>query len=211
MTTYDPRVHHRRSIRLNGYDYSGAGMYFFTACTHDRAPLFGWIRDDQMERNDFGAVIQRHWLALPQRFPTVRLDAFVIMPNHVHGIILLTESAGTDPTRSFPNATEVISYPKEGGGTPPLQKPRLGSVLGYFKHEAAKEINVLRRTPCLPVWQRGYFERVIRDEDGLRLAREYVYNNPLRWSIDRDNPDFSPKPERTPISYDCARSSTPDD
>jgi REP element-mobilizing transposase RayT len=208
MTIFDPNVHHRRSIRLKGYDYSSGGMYFFTACTHDRVLLFGRIHEGQMEESDFGAIIRQHWTALPQRFLTIKLDAFVVMPNHVHGIIVLTESVGAGSHRTSSNATGLVSSGEEGGGTPPLQKPGLGSVIGYFKHQAAKQINIRRRTPGLPVWQRGYFARVIRDEDGLRIAREYVYNNPLHWSVDRDNPDFTPQSAQTPNSYDCLRSQT---
>jgi len=102
---YDPNRHHRRSIRLKNYDYSQAGAYFVTICTHGHIHLFGEVVDGEMRLNPFGEIVQAVWFDLPQHYGHVQLDAFVVMPNHVHGIIVLTADpvvgAGLNPAPTY--------------------------------------------------------------------------------------------------------------
>lgn len=163
----------RRSLRLGGYDYAHAGAYFVTVCTEGKVCLFGEIVRDEMEWSHMGRIVHETWVALPEHYVDVRLDAFVVMPNHVHGVIVLTESsvgAGLRPAR-VPNT---------------VRQP-LSEVVRAFKGFSARRINELRGTPGKPVWQRGYYEHVIRDEDEWRRVREYIANNARRWEMDREN------------------------
>ena len=151
---YRPQGLHRRSIRLQGFDYSQAGAYFITICTHNRA-LF--LQAERVQE-----VVRSAWHDLPVRFPSVVLDEFVIMPNHVHGIISLRGAASGAPT--------------------------LGRVVRAFKSVSAITANEALGRSGQPFWQRNYYEHVIRDEEELNAVRRYVRENPLRWSDDPDNP-----------------------
>jgi REP element-mobilizing transposase RayT len=174
----NPQRHHRRSIRLRGYDYSQAGAYFVTVCTHDRMCLFGEIMDRQMRLNAAGRVVEQCWNQIPEHFPHVELDEFVVMPNHVHGIIVIAETVGAIHES-------------------PLQSPRerrqmlLPKIIGRFKTNTAKRINEMRDTPGTSVWQRNYYEHIIRNVESLNGIRKYSMNNPLQWALDRENPDMS--------------------
>ena len=143
----------RKSTRLRGYDYATAGAYFVTVCAREHARLFGAVVHDEMKPSRVGRIVEGCWAAIPDHFPIVRLDAFVVMPNHVHGIVWLPRA----------------------GHAPPL--PLL---IGSFKSAASREAG--RR-----LWQRSYYDRVIRNEAELRLLREYVADNPLRWTLDEEN------------------------
>jgi putative transposase len=173
----NPECHHRRSIRLRGYDYSQAGAYFITICTHERIRLFGDIMNGEMRLNDAGRVVQMIWDELPNHYSGVETDAFVVMPNHIHGIILITETVGAIHES-------------------PLQSPRerrqmlLPKIIGRFKMNTAKRINEMRHTPGAPLWQRNYYEHIIRDEESLNRIREYIANNPTQWELDRENPNM---------------------
>jgi REP element-mobilizing transposase RayT len=150
-------VRRRDSLRLASYDYALPGAYFFTACIAGRACLLGSVVDDRMVLNAFGDAVRRCWDELPHHVPGTGLDAFVVMPNHVHGIIL---------------------------HDPPLH---LGIAIGLFKSASGRMFNEVRRTPGERVWQRGYFEHVIRNDAELTDLRRYVTENPLRWALDREN------------------------
>ncbi len=169
---YDPECHHRRSIRLKGYDYTQPGTYFVTLCTRDRKFLFGDIVNGAMCLNDAGRLIADAWKWLSIQYPYVMLDEYVVMPNHLHGII-------------------VIADHRRGGSrtapTPIRRKP-LGGLIGAFKTTAAKHVNRIRNTPNQPIWQRNYYERVIRNENELDRVREYIISNPARWAFDSENP-----------------------
>ena len=181
----------RRSIRLKGYDYSQAGAYFVTIVTQGRVCLFGDVVGDTMQLNGAGRLAQAAWEGLPRRFPGIGLDTFVVMPNHVHGIIVIDESVG---------ASLVGSQDGDHAGMPDGERattrvaPTLGDVVGAYKSivtvEYARGVraNGWRRFRGR-LWQRNYYEHVIRDERELHLAREYIVNNPLQWSLDRENPD----------------------
>jgi putative transposase len=191
---FNSDVHHRRSIRLKHFDYSQAGAYFFTICTRNRECLFGEIKDETMRLNEMGTVIQTVWSALPARYPNVALDACVVMPNHVHGIIVIvrneTDSVGAIhelPLRHSDHELSLQRLPPQND----LSRRRrmlIPKVVGFFKVNTAKEINRIRNTPGIPVWQRNYYEHIIRDEGELQRIRAYIAENPLRWQWDEENP-----------------------
>jgi len=164
--SYVPERRHRRTIRLPGYDYASSGAYFVTLVAKDRECLF--------ENDANRAAVERAWLALPATNTHVKLDTYVVMPNHFHGILWLD-----DPRRG-------------GSRTAPTDasKPRkpLGRLIGAFKTTSTKAINLLRDSPGVPVWQRNYYERVIRNEDELNRVRQYILDNPANWDEDVENP-----------------------
>jgi putative transposase len=175
-----PRESKRKSLRLSGYDYSQAGAYFVTICTHGRKSLFGRVVDDEIYLTEPGRVVYRGWQELNFKYPTIQLDYFTVMPNHVHGIILLVGAGSPRP--------EIPSL-QLGGETPPLQKnPDLSRIIGYFKYQSTKRINAARQTPGVKVWQKGFYDHVIRDDESLNRIREYIATNPSRWDMDRENP-----------------------
>jgi REP element-mobilizing transposase RayT len=164
--------HHRRSIRLKGYDYTQAGAYFVTICTQDRACLFGDVVDGQMRVNECGQVVADSWLWLSVRYLHVDLDEWVVMPNHLHGIIILTGPDDRGGSRTAPTEN---------------RKP-LGRLIGAFKTISTKRLNGLRNAPRVPVWQRNYYEHIVRSEESLTRIRSYITDNPARWDEDRENP-----------------------
>jgi putative transposase len=180
---YDPNKHHRRSIRLKGYDYSQAGAYFVTMCAQHRELLF--VPDDVID------MLQRWWDKLPEKFPGVETDAFVIMPNHVHGIIVV----GVDP-RVNPGPRDDPSSGQSRGIAPtidPTTAPTLGEMIQWFKtmttNEYIRGVKDLNWTPFPgKLWQRNYYEHIIRSEIALNAIRQYISNNPSKWEQDRDNP-----------------------
>jgi len=175
--SYDPERHHRRSIRLRGYDYAQAGYYFVTMVAHQRACLFGEIADGQMRVSACGEIVQEEWTRSPQVRAEIDLDVFMVMPNHLHGIVVIRDDVGAHGRAPLP----------PGGG--PRRAPRsLGSLVAGFKSAVTKRVNEVRGTPRLPVWQRSYYERVIRNERELEAIRQYIVDNPTRWAGDAENP-----------------------
>lgn len=169
---FDPDIHHRRSIRLSGYDYSQQGAYFVTVCIQNRECLLGKIVDGKMMLNGAGKIVQSAWDDLPRRFPNVTLDAFTIMPNHVHGIVVIQQNVGAGQALPLGAASSA---------------PTLGDIVRVFKSIPAISINrLLSRTG--PVWQRNYYEHIIRDENDLFRIRQYIADNPARWDEDENNP-----------------------
>jgi REP element-mobilizing transposase RayT len=196
MSKFDPQRHHRRSIRLKGYDYAQPGAYFVTICTQDRACLFGEIVDGKMVLNVLGRVAATHWERIPRRTTHVELGTWVVMPNHVHGIITITDDDGRGealPARSG-SATDVMhsdmdgSTKHRGSNASPLQPGSLGAIIGNYKSITTRRINKMRHTPGERVWQRNYYERVIRNQRELEAIRQYIADNPLQWDLDHDNP-----------------------
>ena len=182
--TKEPDIRRRRSVRLRDYDYASAGAYFVTICTHGRACLFGDVLDGEMCLNGYGRIVLEEWLRTEVIRQEVALDVFQVMPNHVHGIVL------------FQPEGPAISYAAESGnvvgahGRAPLRRaPRsLGSLIAGFKSSATRRINETRGAPGAPVWQRNYYEHVIRSEDELDRVRAYTQGNPGKWSEDVENP-----------------------
>ncbi len=201
---YDPEKHHRHTIRLRGYDYTQAGAYFVTLCTQDREHLFGEVVDGEMRLNEYGFIVREEWFRSADIRREIELfaDEFVVMPNHIHGIVWIMESTGVGATgvgatgvgATGVGATGVGATGVGATGRSPLQEqPRgpakrsLSSFIAGFKSAAAKRINERRGMPGTPVWQRNYYEHVIRNEDSLDRIREYIMTNPLRWHLDREN------------------------
>jgi REP element-mobilizing transposase RayT len=184
--TENPARHHRRSIRLRDYDYSQVGAYFVTVCTHNRTCLFGDVVDGEMVTNDAGRIVQAIWKALPLHYPGVALDEFVIMPKHVHGIIVLDSGVGAQfiaPLGSGGAINRALTTDALSASDRP---PTLGDIVRGFK---ARSTRLLRRDRGYQrVWQRNYYEHVLRDKGSLSRVREYISNNPLHWAFDRENP-----------------------
>jgi REP element-mobilizing transposase RayT len=189
---FGPEKHHRRSIRLKGYDYAQAGAYFITICAYQRACLFAQVENGTVVSSPYGRLAEQCWQVLPRDFPRVELDVFVVMPNHLHGIIVLAGCHTAGRGEAFarrppqPRSTPANASPlRSAYGTQPGS---LAAIVQNFKSVSTRKINRTRATPGMPVWQRNYHEHIIRDEDELSRIREYVVNNPLQWALDRENP-----------------------
>lgn len=179
IMTFDPEIHHRRSIRLQHYDYAQAGAYFVTICVQNRTCLLGTISEGQTWVNDHGKIVNECWNDLPDHYGQVVLDEFIVMPNHVHGIIILSDDkvgAGFKPALT-------------GEPAPTNRNHGLPEIIRAFKTFSARRINQTRNTPGMSVWQRNYYEHVIRNDDDLNKVREYIINNPAGWDKDKENPD----------------------
>lgn len=199
--SYNPLIHHRNSIRLKGYDYASPGAYFVTIVTHHpplrgscchqnldgnmnregrRAWLFGEIVDGEMRLNDIGEIARDEWLVTPAIRPEIALDEFVIMPNHVHAIITIM-----DNDNGFVGAQRRCApthTPKTN-----VQPGSIGAVIRAYKSAVTTRINQSRGTPGAPVWQRNYWEHIVRDAVELSRIRQYIHNNPVQWEMDIKN------------------------
>ena len=174
---FDPARHRRRSIRLRGYDYSLAGAYFVTICTQRRARLFGRVINGEMMLSEAGRMVVATWNGLPEHYYNVELDAFIVMPEHVHGIVVLNAGvavvgaavavvgAGFKPA---PTATAAAHRHRHG----------LSEIIRAFKTFSARRINSFRNLPGHAVWQRNYYEHIIRNAAALNRIRRYIENNP---------------------------------
>ena len=167
----------RRATRLYGYDYAQTAGYFVTMCVQHQGCLFGKIIDGQTQLNETGKIVVECWRRIPQHFSSAELDVCVVMPNHIHGVILLDTRGTSLPPRSQPNRSGEVS------------SPTLGQVVAYFKFQSTKYINEHRDMPGARVWQRNYYDHVIRDERDLQRIRQYVTDNPMRWELDLLHPN----------------------
>lgn len=181
-------IHRRRSLRLKDYDYAQAGTYFVTVCTQNRECLFGEVVEGEVQLNEIGRMVASVWQAIPDHYPHVVTDEFVVMPNHMHGILFFDHpavGAGLVP------ALEGSIDPNRA--TTRVAPTMLGDVVGAFKSRATVGyIQGVKNCGWPPfagrVWQRNYYEHVIRNEDDLARIREYIASNPLQWALDRENP-----------------------
>jgi len=153
--SYNPEIHHRRSIRLQGYDYTNAGIYFVTICCHQRQHLFGEIDNGKMKISAIGQIVSNLWQKIPQSFPNVELDGFILMPDHLHGIIIISESK---------------------------EKSSLANIIQNFKSISSRTINRINKSYGISIWQRNYYERIVMTEQELKKLREYIENNPANWT-----------------------------
>lgn len=191
---------HRRSIRLKGYDYAQAGAYYVTVCTHERGHLFGDVVNAEMVPTAMGASAQRCWDAIPEHMPMVALDEFIVMPNHVHGIIVIGDvaivgrgtvgAANSPPLRNAGPADDPVD-------TPPPDIPRrtsvaimvpnsLGHIMQTFKAAVSRQVVRDGLMPRgTPIWQRGYYEHIIRDGADHERIADYIRDNPANWNNDR--------------------------
>ena len=177
---YNPKPIHRKSIRLKNYDYSQRGLYFVTTCVQNRKYLFGEIVDTVMSLNDAGQMIQSQWQALPQRFQQINLKEFIVMPNHFHGIIEI--AIGTPLVVARSTDSQEVS-------------PTVGDIVGAFKSisthkyiSGVKTKNWQRFDKRL--WQRNYWEHIVRNESEYHLIAEYIDNNSIMWNKDKLNNDL---------------------
>jgi REP element-mobilizing transposase RayT len=192
---FHPDIHHRRSIRLKNFDYSGNGAYFVTLCTHDRSCCF-----EQFEQ--LRGMVEAQWQNLPKRFLCVALDAYIIMPNHFHGIIVI----GRDTPCGYPDSGHEQEGPPQQEGHPqgvPLRNPAIGEIVGAFKSLCVNAwLKIIKDEKIDAIgkfWQKNYYEHVIRNDGELERIRRYIVENPLKWDSDRENPS-SKKAQQPPLS-----------
>ena len=208
---YNPQIHHRRSIRLKGFDYTQPGAYFVTFCTYQRDEILGEVLYGEMKLSALGKIVQEEWFRTAQIRKEIQLfdDEFIVMPNHGHGIIWIIETVGADGVRpdngdqpdggvrpdngvrSTKKDTRGENRDAHGGnqdarGASLRRVPRsLGSVMAGFKasvtSRAKRELNIAG------IWQRNYYDRIIRNDRELENIQWYILNNPLNWQLDRDN------------------------
>lgn len=212
---YDQERHHRRTIRWEGYDYALAGAYVVTIVTAGRKSLFGTVVDDEMIPNEIGKIVEEEWWRSAEIRPEMTMDAFIVMPNHLHGIVTINrnvsesvsvgahgcapgpheaqsdwETIGSEQGKVRTNGHRRTKAGLQQGrahGRVPLRAPRtLGSFVAGFKSAATTRINVVRGTPRMPVWQRGYHDRVIRGQDEHDKFCWYIEQNPATWLRDRE-------------------------
>lgn len=158
----------RKSPRLQGYDYSQSGAYFVTICSHQRQHIFGHIKDSVMILSEAGKIAEARWLALPQHHADMELDAFVLMPNHVHGIVIIHGEAPAPPMTNH------------------LRPKSLGTIIGSYKSSVTRHIrDTLSEFENEIIWQERYHDHIIRNENELNIIRQYVYSNPARWQNDQ--------------------------
>jgi REP element-mobilizing transposase RayT len=195
---FDPQKHHRKSIRLPDYDYSQPGAYFITVVTYQRVCLFGEIVDSEMRLSAMGQITEEHWRLIPEHFPHVELGAYVVMPNHVHGIIVIRTHENGMATNSSPSVgashwdaptqwiapipnARTINGPKRGS---------IGAIIGAYKMSVTrriqKDVSGLAVSPP-NIWQRNYYEHIIRNAEEHNRIHKYIESNIANWAIDNEN------------------------
>lgn len=170
---FDSQKHHRRSIRLKEYDYSQEGAYYGTIVTYQRDCLFGEVMNEEMILNEYGKIADECWRAIPEHFSFVELGAHVVMPNHAHGIIHIRRCT------IYRAPTDMEKF----------QKPVMGSLPTIVRtYKAAVTRRIGRELNATGIWQRNYYDHVIRDEKDLQNKTDYIEANPMLWNEDDDNP-----------------------
>ena len=193
MNNYNPQIHHRRSIRLKEYDYSLAGAYFITICCEDMICRFGHIENKIMILNEYGAIANNEWIKLCERFSNLELDAFQIMPNHMHGIIILNPPAVRAALAAAPNVaidiadtnTTDITIDKKAEASP---APTVGDIVGAYKSlvfNGCLDLYKMKNEKMGKLWQRNYYEHIIRNEQSYQNISNYIINNPSKWEEDK--------------------------
>jgi len=191
--TYDPKIHHRRSIRLQGYDYSQNGAYFITLCAQDRKPIFGKIVSGEMQLSPFGIIVRDEWLKTAEMRKNIEMDEFVVMPNHFHGIIVIDDRGWA--RLEMNGAADLGTGTVHRAPTPIIErfgKPTsntIPTIIRGFKAAVTKQINTIQINAGVynmpeRIWQKNYYEHVIRNETSLNKIREYIMSNPLNWKED---------------------------
>ncbi|WP_028298709.1 transposase [Olivibacter sitiensis] len=184
--SFNPNIHHRRSIRLKGYDYAQTGAYFITLCCQKRAHLFGEIVNGKMILNEYGLIAHDEWENTLEIRPNISLGAFVIMPNHVHGILIINDSG--EPPSTTPKEENKFKSPSK----------TIGAIIRGYKGATTKRIKRLISTGespissgapkidlSTPIWQRNYYEHIIRNEKAFYNISNYIINNPAKWAEDK--------------------------
>jgi len=177
MRNRDSSLKSRRSIRLPGYDYRQSGVYFVTLCTYQKAKLFGTVVDGELKLNDLGEVVSEEWQLIPRHRRNVLIDQFVVMPNHFHGLVI-TDSCYTNESRGH-NSLQDVKPPRT------LSAGSLGAIVGQFKLAVSRQAKYRRLHPYKSIWQRNYYDHIVRNEASLKDIRRYIVENPARWRDDR--------------------------
>jgi putative transposase len=172
-----PPSRQRHSPRLKDHDYAQQGTYFVTICTYNRVHVFGNVVEMNVELNTLGCVAESCWRDIPKHFPNVVLDEFVVMPNHVHGLIFISDDSfvGTRHAVSLPDTREAFSAPVPGS---------LSTIVRSYKSAVTNQINRIRKI-TEPVWQGRFYDHIVRTETSLNRLREYILQNPARWEHDK--------------------------
>jgi len=194
---------HRSTLRLREFDYSTPGAYFVTICTYHKTCFLGDVRDDRMLLTNVGSMVHATWSELPDHYPAVHTDAFIVMPNHIHGIIVLNgdhisppaDGQAWEPAPTFGHRD--ASPLADGQAWEPAPTFGLPDIIHRFKSLTTRQFAPLahdrdQRPVRSHLWQRNYYEHVIRDDNALQRIREYIANNPLSWALDRENPSARP-------------------
>ncbi len=179
-----PGLPDRRSVRMRTYDYATAGIYFVTVCTHGKRCVLGRVTNDRVVLSRIGAIVDECWRAIPEHFAGVELHEFVVMPNHLHGLIILPEAPRAQ--HAVPLRNKDVLAPERSFGA--MRPGELSAIVRSFKSACTKRVNRLRRTSGRTLWQRGYYEHVVRDADDLEQLQRYIIENPLSWVLNRENP-----------------------
>jgi REP element-mobilizing transposase RayT len=210
--TYNPTIHNRRSIRLQGYDYSLSGAYFLTICTYKKEHVFGEIVNGEIKLNLIGQYALQQWNKIPQRFPIVELEEFIIMPNHIHGIIIIRNGRCEGLDYGPPNSKRDSLSDRRGEGSdntpriPPkvsLSDPSplhqnqpqsngtrpgsVGAIVQNFKSSTSRKINTMPGMKNIKIWQVNYYDHIIRNEEDHARIVEYIQKNPVQWDQDELN------------------------
>ena len=200
---YNPKIHNRRSIRLQGYDYSHAGAYFITCCCHDRKCWFGKIENDDMILNEYGMVAYNEWIKLTERFSNFELDVFQIMPNHIHVILVLNDVGASlaDAQKSLADAQKDLQANRATARVAPTMETKsktVGDIIGAYKSLVANKCLEIFKLKCVgaglapaqipmmgKLWQRNFYEHIIRNEKSYQTISNYIINNPNNWKDDK--------------------------
>lgn len=173
---YNPLIHNRNSIRLQGYDYASEGAYFLTICTYQNHQLFGKIENDIMLLKKFGQLVRDEWEKSTIIRAEIELGEYVIMPNHMHAIVFINKTNCTGVRPNAPNDQNTFSG---------LKPKTIGSLIAGFKSSVTKKINLLRNSPGKPIWHRNYWEHIIRDDESFDKIVDYINTNPINWRNDQ--------------------------
>ena len=185
---YDPIIHHRRSIRLAGYDYTRAGAYYITIVTWQREEIFGEGVNGEMQLSSMGRIAEEYWRLIPKHFSHAELEAFVVMPNHIHGIIILDDDTPRTGTTPAPTRTGTIY--RAPTPTEQFQKPVVGSIPTIVRtYKASVSRRIQKEHHEANIWQRNYYEHIIRDQADYERIAGYILSNPVNWD---NNEEYFP-------------------
>ncbi len=178
-----PKLPKRISPRLTNFNYSSTNMYFITVCTHERKNLFGEIVKAEMELNWKGKIVEKTWLNLPQYYPNTVLDKFIVIPNHFHGLISIFEKVGDEfnSSRNIIDRADLKPVPTKQHG--------LSEVIRGFKSFSTRKINKTNNSPGAKLWQRSFYDHIIRNNEDYYHTQMYIESNPLKWEWDNEKRD----------------------
>jgi putative transposase len=197
---FNLEIQRRRSIRLRERDYSAAGKYFLTICTRNRELIFGTIENKSMILSPIGVIAERYWKNIPRHFPNIRLDKYCIMPNHIHGILIIDRKheiekplpvgvqyeIPEDHIEPLPSIVSLQSIKPRFHSFQHIVPKSIGSIIRTYKTAVTKRCNENGFDQF--IWQRNFYDRIIRDDSELKRIQEYIRNNPTNWEIDEENP-----------------------